>query len=302
MKRLYNAKLANNERGLNFPWFRNSPSLFQPHRNRDIFASRHPLPQDTLLQTESCSQWNHDQSFSPRFFFPPASSGSPPFWRKICPVLERPTPSLWPVSSGSTSGGKVGNGEKFGKGTFGVFDEKAAHVITFPVITRCREQFILLPVSFSSVLYSSRIFVCDYLSFFFPHCPCLFIFVSFVYFFQSFVSKKRRFCTFSYVFKLHLFFYFLISYPSDNCVRTPSSLFFHHLIFVSNFTRTCHHVNSLSLTLSSFFSSSSSSSSSPFSTFVQDTRDTLSWAALNPVFRDGRKSPRLCSRNTGLAS
>lgn len=33
---------------------------------------------DTSLQTESCSQWNHDQSFSPRFFFPPSSNGSSP--------------------------------------------------------------------------------------------------------------------------------------------------------------------------------------------------------------------------------
>lgn len=34
--------------------------------------------EDTSLQTESCSQWNHDQSFSPRFFFPPSSNGSSP--------------------------------------------------------------------------------------------------------------------------------------------------------------------------------------------------------------------------------
>lgn len=33
---------------------------------------------DTSLQTESCSQWNHDQSFSPRFFSPPSSNGSSP--------------------------------------------------------------------------------------------------------------------------------------------------------------------------------------------------------------------------------
>lgn len=188
-----------------FPGFAILPPSFNPIETAYL-CKQHPLPQDTLLQTESCSQWNHDQNFSPRFFFPLHRTVLPRFGGRFVRYSRGP-PLLYDRCQAEVQK----KGEKLGEIRQGyvAVDEKAAHVITFPVITRCREQFILLPVSFSSALLSPTsfsAFLSTTFLFLFPIAPCLFKFVSFVYFSQSFVSKILHIFVCIW---LHLFFYFL---------------------------------------------------------------------------------------------
>lgn len=196
MKRVYNAKLANNERGLNFPWFRNSPSLFQPHWNRVSLQAAPSTPRHIVANRILFSVKSRPE-FLPTVFLPPASNGSPPFWRKICPVLERPTPSLWPVSSGSTKkGGKVGRnsarvrGCRWEGGTRDNFP--SYHQMPWAIYFTPR-LFLIRPF----IPYIFLRLSLDYLPFFFPlllaslNSSLLFIFLNLSF---------QRFCTFSYAF------------------------------------------------------------------------------------------------------
>lgn len=155
---------------------------------------------DTSLQTESCSQWNHDQSFSPRFFFPPSSNGSSPSKEDLSRTRE--TLLYDRCQAEVQAGEKLGTTRNSARVRA---DEKPAHVITFPVTTRCREQFILLSIPFFirappfcslHLSSSSRIFLFLIVLGFFKS------FV-FLFFLRSFVSKqlildRRLFCTFPF--------------------------------------------------------------------------------------------------------
>lgn len=168
--------MYDNEKGLIFPSY---PPIV-------IFANRHPLPsQERYIVANRIlfSVKSRPESFPPRLFFPPSSNGSSPSKARFVPYSRDPSP--WPVSSGRRY-----EREKSWETTKGIRqgyvagDEKAAHVITFPVTTRCREQFILLSIPFLSTLLSPTSLV-------FLLLVVLGFFKSFVslFFLQSFVSN-----------------------------------------------------------------------------------------------------------------
>lgn len=126
----------------------------------------------------------------------------PPHRRKICPVLERP----FSMTGVKRKYKREKSWERRGiRQGYVAADEKPAHVITFPVTTRCREQFILLSIPFFirappfcslHLSSSSRIFLFLIVLGFFKS------FV-FLFFLRSFVSKqlildRRLFCTFPF--------------------------------------------------------------------------------------------------------
>lgn len=142
-----------------FPGFAILPPSFNPIETAYLCKQASSNPKkDTLLQTESCSQWNHDQSFSPRFFFPPSSSnGSSPSEEDLSGTREVHPFSMTGVKRKYK---RKKSWERRGiRQGYVAADEKAAHVITFPVTTRCREQFILFSIPFLSALLSPTSFV-----------------------------------------------------------------------------------------------------------------------------------------------
>ena len=168
-----------NEKGLIFPSF--SPIV--------IFANRHPLPSQErhiVANRILFSVKSRPESFSPRWprlFFPPLHRTAPPHRRQD---LSRTRETLLRdrcQAEEGTSGRKVGKRRGIRQG-YVAGDEKAAHVITFPVTTRCREQFILLSIPFLSTLLSPTSLV-------FLLLVVLGFFKSFVslFFLQSFVSN-----------------------------------------------------------------------------------------------------------------
>lgn len=136
---------------MNFLWYRNLLRLSTPSEPRPGSSIQDTLsyfPKYAGVQTESCSQWNHDRELSPRwpeFFFLFSVSlgtlGGFPSEEDLSDTLTESRGSLPFSMAGVKPTDNERSCAKMAKNSDVVrvaSDEEAARVISFPVITRCR--------------------------------------------------------------------------------------------------------------------------------------------------------------------